>query len=233
MQHSIESLSFMTAYYNDCDRFIVSVDCVIFGLNNGRLSLLLTRRSFEPEKGRWSLMGGFVHDNESVDDAAKRVLVQLTGLDNVYMQQVGTFGAVDRDPGARVISVAYCALIKFDSHDCQSVNRHNASWIELDNLPTLGFDHSSMVTMAMSQIKRQFSTEPIAFSLLPRYFTLTQLQQLYEVVMGEAIDKRNFRKRIAENCCIVKSQYIDKTSSRRGAALYYYNEASGSKKFHI
>ncbi len=223
----------MTTYYSDSDRFIVSVDCVIFGLNHSRLSLLLARRRFEPEMGRWSLMGGFVRAGESVDNAAKRVLLELTGLDDVYMQQVGTFGDVNRDPGARVISVAYCALINFDEHDRLRVASHDAQWVELDNLPELGFDHSEMVAKALSFIKQSLATEPIAFSLMPRFFTLTQLQQLYEAVAGESIDKRNFRKRVAENPCVEKTEMIDKTTSRRGAALYRYNSALDNGSFHI
>lgn len=223
----------MTTYYSDSDRFIVSVDCVIFGLNHSRLSLLLARRRFEPEMGRWSLMGGFVRASESVDNAAKRVLLELTGLDDVYMQQVGTFGDVNRDPGARVISVAYCALINFDEHDRLRVASHDAQWVGLDNLPELGFDHSEMVAKALSFIKQSLATEPIAFSLMPRFFTLTQLQQLYEAVAGESIDKRNFRKRVAENPCVEKTEMIDKTTSRRGAALYRYNPALDNGSFHI
>lgn len=223
----------MTTFYNDCDRFIVSVDCVIFGLSNGRLNLLLTRRAFEPEKGRWSLMGGFVKNNESVDAAARRVLYNLTGLDNVYMQQVGTFGQVDRDPGARVISVAYCALVNFNDHDRVRVTSHNAMWVEINQIPKLGFDHEEMVDSALKMIKQRMAVEPIAFSLLPTYFTLTQLQQLYEIVTGENIDKRNFRKRIAENDCIEKTDFIDKQSSRRGAAMYRYNATLYKGKFNI
>ncbi len=223
----------MTAYYSDSDRFIVSVDCVIFGLNHSRLSLLLARRRFEPEMGRWSLMGGFVRADESVDDAAKRVLLELTGLSDVYMRQVGTFGAVNRDPGARVISVAYCALINFDEHDRQRVERHDAQWIELDHLPELGFDHSDMVSKALTFIKQRFAIEPIAFSLMPKCFTLTQLQQLYEAVTGENLDKRNFRKRVSENPCIEKTDLIDKTTSRRGAAMYRYNPLLDNGVFHI
>lgn len=223
----------MTTYYNDCARFIVSVDCVIFGLNRSRLSLLLTRRGFEPEMGRWSLMGGFVRDGESVDDAAKRVLRELTGLSDVYMRQVGTFGRVDRDPGARVISVAYCALINFDEHDRVRVSRHNAHWIDLDRLPQMGFDHDEMIAESLSFIKKHLAIEPIAFSLMPRTFTLTQLQQLYETVMGEPLDKRNFRKRVAENQCIEKTELIDKVLSKRGAALYRYNRSLDNGKFRI
>ena len=224
----------MTAFYREHDRFIVSVDCVIFGLYNGRLSILLTRRKFEPEMGRWSLMGGFVRENESVDDAAKRVLCDLTGLENVFMRQVHTFGTVDRDPGARVISVCYCALINVDEHDHKRVRSHDANWIDMAEMPELGFDHHEMVDNALRMVKRCFTIEPIAFSLLPRYFTLTQLQQLYEIVLGDTIDKRNFRKRVAENPCIEKTELIDKTMSRRGAALYRYNEKlSNMSRLHI
>lgn len=224
----------MTAYYSDSDKFIVSVDCVIFGLNRGRLSILLARRRFEPEMGRWSLMGGFVRADESVDDAAKRVLRELTGLGNVYMHQVGTFGAVNRDPGARVISVAYCALINFDDHDRLLVASHDAQWVEMTDVPKLGFDHSEMVSSALGFIKRRLANSPIVFSLLPKYFTLTQLQQLYETVLGEEIDKRNFRKRVADNPCIVKTGLIDKTTSRRGAAMYTYSPEIGkSTGFHM
>lgn len=224
----------MTTYYSDSDRFIVSVDCVIFGLNQGRLSILLARRRFEPEMGRWSLMGGFVRATESVDDAAKRVLRELTGLDNVYMHQVGTFGAVDRDPGARVISIAYCALINFDEHDRVAVASHDAQWVEMNEIPPLGFDHGEMVESALRFIKRRFNSSPVAFSLLPKLFTLTQMQQLYEAVMGEDIDKRNFRKRVAENRCVVKTDLIDKTTSRRGAALYTYDpQRDDPGNFHM
>lgn len=209
--------------YMHCERIAVSVDCVIFGLHDDRLSLLLVKRRFEPEMGRWSLMGGFVRANESLDDAAKRVLIELTGLDDVYLQQVGTFGSVDRDPGGRVISVAYCALINFDNHDTSLVESHDARWFTLDTIPSLGFDHELMVESALVDLKKRMAVEPIAFNLLPSLFTLTKLQRLYETVTGEEIDKRNFRKRIAENPTIEKTSLIDKTGSRRGAALYRFN----------
>lgn len=215
----------MTSFYNDIARFPVSVDCVILGINQGNLSVLLTRRGFEPEMGRWSLMGGFIKPEEGVDEAAKRVLFDLTGLTDIYMQQVGTFGAIDRDPGARVISVAYCALINVDCTDELCLRNHKAVWIKLDSLPELGFDHREMVNKAIELIKIKFTFEPIAFRLLPQNFTLTGLQQLYETVHGYTIDKRNFRKRVAENPCIEKTDLIDKISSRRGAALYRFNPA--------
>jgi len=213
----------MSAYYTRNDRLYVAVDCVIFGLDHGRLCLLLTKRSFEPEAGKWSLMGGFVGREESVDDAAARVLCDLTGLVDVYMHQVGTFGAVDRDPGERVISVAYSALVNIADVDSVAVAEHEAHWQPLDELPELGFDHPMMIERALDSLRRKFASEPVAFRLLPPLFTLSQLQALYETVLGEEIDKRNFRKRVAEVESIVATEHIDKTGSRRGARLYRFD----------
>ena len=214
----------MTTYYNINTQFYVSVDCIIFGFDKGSLKLLLLKRNFEPAKGSWSLMGGFVQDGESVDDAAKRVLAELTGLENVYMEQVGTFGEVDRDPGERVISVAYYALININEYDRNLVQQHNAHWAEINEIPPLVFDHPQMVKQARIMLQKKASSEPIGFNLLPSLFTLFQLQSLYEAIYGEPLDKRNFRKRVADLNYIEKTDKIDKTGSKRGAALYKFNE---------
>lgn len=214
----------MTTYYNINPLFYVSVDCIIFGFDKGSLKLLLLKRNFEPAKGSWSLMGGFVQDGESVDDAAKRVLAELTGLENVYMEQVGTFGEVDRDPGERVISVAYYALININEYDRNLVQQHNAHWAEINEIPPLVFDHPQMVKQARIMLQKKASSEPIGFNLLPSLFTLFQLQSLYEAIYGEPLDKRNFRKRVADLNYIEKTDKIDKTGSKRGAALYKFNE---------
>ena len=212
----------MTTYYNINPQFYVSVDCIIFGFDKGSLKLLLLKRNFEPAKGSWSLMGGFVQDGESVDDAAKRVLAELTGLENVYMEQVGTFGEVDRDPGERVISVAYYALININEYDRNLVQQHNAHWAEINEIPPLVFDHPQMVKQARIMLQKKASS--IGFNLLPSLFTLFQLQSLYEAIYGEPLDKRNFRKRVADLNYIEKTDKIDKTGSKRGAALYKFNE---------
>ena len=214
----------MTTYYNINPQFYVSVDCIIFGFDKGSLKLLLLKRNFEPAKGSWSLMGGFVQDGEGVDDAAKRVLAELTGLENVYMEQVGTFGEVDRDPGERVISVAYYALININEYDRNLVQQHNAHWAEINEIPPLVFDHPQMVKQARIMLQKKASSEPIGFNLLPSLFTLFQLQSLYEAIYGEPLDKRNFRKRVADLNYIEKTDKIDKTGSKRGAALYKFNE---------
>jgi len=210
-------------FYQKFPRFYVAVDCIIFGFDEGKLKLLLLKRNFEPAKGQWSLMGGFVSEDESADNAAKRVLRELTGLENVFMEQVGAFGEVERDPGERVISIAYYAHIKPDDYDKDLVRRHNAFWMDINELPKLIFDHDLMVGRAREMMKQKAATKPIGFNLLPEQFTLTQLQTLYEAIYGEAIDKRNFRKRVAEMEFIEMTDEIDKTGSKRGARLYRMN----------
>ena len=219
----------MTTYYNINPKFYVSVDCIIFGFDEGELKLLLLKRNFEPAMGKWSLMGGFVQEDESVDAAAKRVLAELTGLENVYMEQVGTFGDLERDPGERVISVAYYALVNVNEYDRELVQQHNAHWTKIDELPQLIFDHPIMISKARELMKHKASYNPIRFNLLPELFTLTQLQNLYEAIYGEPMDKRNFRKRVAEMDFIEKTDLIDKSGSRRGAYLYKFNDKAYRK----
>ena len=219
----------MNNYYSSKSKFYVAIDCIIFGFNEGELNLLLLKRNFQPAMGEWSLMGGFVQENESTDDAAKRVLHELTGLDKVYMEQVGSFGSIDRDPGERVISISYYALININEYDKELVQQHNAYWVNINELPELIFDHPQMVEQARDLMHQKASIAPIGFNLLPTLFTLSQLQSLYEAIYGEIIDKRNFRKRIAEMDYIEKTDKIDKTGSKRGAALYKFNEKAYRK----
>jgi ADP-ribose pyrophosphatase YjhB (NUDIX family) len=210
-------------YYREHPKFYVAVDCIIFGFKNGKLSLLLLKRNFEPSKGKWSLMGGFVQKGESTDDAAKRILQDLTGLNNVYMEQVGAFGEIERDPGERVISIAYYALINIDDYDKELVQKHNAYWADINELPGLIFDHREMVDKARNLMKQKIGRKPIGFNLLPKMFTLTQLQTLFEAIYGESLDKRNFRKRVADLEFVEQTDDIDKSGSKRGARLFRYN----------
>ena len=168
-------------------------------------------------------MGGFVQENESVDETAERVLTELTGLKNVFMQQVGAFGSINRDPGERVISIAYYALIDVDKYDQELSHKNNAYWEDITNLPEMYFYHKEMIHKAHDILKRKVSREPIGFNLLPNLFTLSQLQTLHEAILGTSIDKRNFRKRIKDMPFIEKTELIDKTGSKRGAYLYRYN----------
>ena len=215
--------------YSSFPRFHVGVDCIIFAVNNDHLSVLLVKRDFEPEKGKWSLIGGFVNDNESVDEAAKRVLRELTGLDNVFIRQIGAFGEIGRDPGARVVSVAYFALLNMQAVNENVVNEFKAEWVDVNDLPPLGFDHPDMISKALSVMRRKILTESLAFNLLPEFFTLTQLQTLVETVTGRELDKRNFRKRVAEIPGVEQTDLIDKESSKRGARMYRYIQPTSNE----
>ena len=213
----------MTQYYSEHSQYWVSVDCIVFGFDNNQLKLLIGRRQMDPGRGEWSLYGGFVRVNESLEDAANRVLHDLTGMRKIYMKQVGAFGAVDRDPGERVISVAYCALINVRDYDDKLREQYGLQWVDIDSLPRLYSDHNQMVKKAVMLLRHRIKTEPLSFNLLPDLFTLTQLQHVYEAILGGDIDKRNFRKRIKQIDFIEKTELIDKVTSKRGAALYRFN----------
>ena len=210
-------------FYSEHSKVWVSVDVIIFGFDENKLKVLIGRRQMDPGRGEWSLYGGFVGAQESIDEAAARTLEELTGLHNLYMRQVGAFGSVDRDPGERVISIAYYALINVKDYDEQVRKEHNVEWVDVNQIPPLYSDHQQMVEQALRIMRQKIKSEPISFRLLPPLFTLTQLQRLYEAVNGEEVDKRNFRKRIKEMDFIEKTQLIDKLSSKRGAALYRFN----------
>ena len=214
----------MTQFYQQYPKVLVAVDCIIFGFDEGQLRILVGKRKMDPGRGEWSLYGGFVNTDESIDEAANRVILELTGLRNLYIRQVGAFGRVDRDPGERVISVAYCALINVKDYDNELREKHQLKWIDVEKMPRLYSDHNEMVRKAINLLRRRISTEPLSFNLLPELFTLTQLQHVYEAILGEEIDKRNFRKKIKTIDFIEKTDKIDKITSKRGAALYCFNK---------
>lgn len=217
-------------FYQEHSKVWVSVDVIIFGFDKNTLKVLVGRRQMDPGRGQWSLYGGFVGDNESLDEAATRTVEHLTGMSHLYMQQVGAYGNVDRDPGERVISVAYYALINVSDYDEHLRREHGVEWMAIDQLPELYGDHQQMVANAAEMIKTKAKVAPIGFNLLPDLFTLTQLQHLYEAIFGMEVDKRNFRKRIKEFRFIEKTELIDKLSSKRGAALYRFNKKIYNEK---
>jgi len=212
------------SFYSEQSRFLVAVDCIIFGFSEGELNLLLLKRSMEPALGCWSLPGGFVKEHESAEEAATRVLSLLTGLDQLYMEQLRIFTEEQRDPGERVLSIAYYALVNVEDYDRDLVLQHNAYWRNINDLPELIFDHDDMVRSALKRLRRKASTEPVGFNLLPDKFTVPQLQALYEAIYGRSIDKRNFRKKIQTMDFLEKSEEKDKSSSKRGAFLYTFNQ---------
>ena len=214
----------MTTFYQEFQKVLLSVDCIIFVFDDNTLKILIGKRAMDPGRGEWSLYGGFVRGDESLDDAANRTLYELTGLRNIFMRQVGAFGNLDRDPGERVVSIAYYALINVKDYDEKLRMQHGVEWMSVDALPQLYSDHNEMVRKARKLMMQKMKHNPVGFELLPDLFTLTQLQRLYEAVSGEEIDKRNFRKRIKEMDFIEKTELIDKKTSKRGAALYRFNK---------
>ena len=214
----------MTNFYKEHSKLFVSVDCIVFGFEEDKLKLLIGKRQMDPGRGEWSLYGGFVGEKECLEDAAQRVLSELTGLNKLYIKQVGAFGNIDRDPGERVISIAYCSLINVHDYDDSLRQKYGLEWVNLDELPQLYSDHNKMVKSAVRMLRRRLSTEPLSFNLLPELFTLTQLQRVYEGILGEEIDKRNFRKKIKTIDFIEKTKFIDKLTSKRGAFLYRFND---------
>lgn len=211
-------------FYKDQERFYVSVDCLILGFKNDKLYLLISKRKFEPLKGKNSLMGGFIRANESLSETVNRVVYEYTGIEDVFMEQVGAYGDVGRDTGERVVSIAYYALIDIQSFDEELCAIHNAHWAELENVGELIFDHNLILSDTIAILRKKTATQPIGFNLLPEKFTLPQLQSLYEAIYQTTLDKRNFRKKILEMNILEKQEDKDKQSSKRGAFYYKFNK---------
>ncbi|WP_419699918.1 NUDIX hydrolase [Mucilaginibacter sp. NFX135] len=217
--------------YSKQTRLLLAVDCIIFGFDGDVLKLLLIKRGFQPEKGNWSLMGGFVQSNESIDQAANRILKQLTGLEGVYLEQLYTFGDPNRDPMERTVSVAYFALIDIQKYQTQISSDYHAEWFQLKRTPKLIFDQQEMLEQAKKRIRYKAAMHPILFELLPTKFTIPQLQTLYECVFNTTIDKRNFSKRVLATGLLIKLTDKDKAGSKRGAYYYQLNMQNYYAKF--
>lgn len=209
----------MTKYTNQ-DRFLIAVDCIIFGFDGEHLKLLLIKRGFEPEKDKWSLMGGFVGPQESLDNAANRVLTQLTGLEGVYLEQIQAYGDPLRDPIERTFSVTYFALIDINKYKMQITDQYHAEWFLLKDAPKLIFDHGEMVENAKKKIRYKAALHPILFELLPKKFTIPQLQNLYEDVYNTSIDNRNFIRKLTSTGLLIKLPEKDKSASKKGAFYF-------------
>ena len=210
--------------YKQHPKHYVAVDCSIFGYEDGELKLLLYPRGFEPSQGKWSLMGGFVQENESVDEAARRVLLQTTGLKDIYLEQAAAFSKPDRDPGARVISMSFVALIRIDIHDKDLVRESGAHWWPVTKLPTMIFDHQTIVENALSLLQREASIGLIGSELLPNMFTLMQLRNLYEAIFQRTFDPGNFRKKVLSIDLLEKLNVKNTTESKKGAFYYQFKK---------
>lgn len=206
----------------------VTVDGVVFGYDEADLKVLLIQRGVEPFKGKWALPGGFVLMDESLEEAVRRELREETGLSNVFLEQLYTFGDVKRDPRGRVISVAYYALVKLADHKVlAATDASEAAWFPAAELPPLAFDHDRIVEAAHKRLQGKVRYVPIGFELLPAKFTLSQLQHLYETILERELDKRNFRKKIlgmAGGDLLIDTGEIEQDVAHRAARLFSFNQ---------
>lgn len=213
------------SYQYEYPRPALTVDCVVFGLDEEDLKVLLIQRDLEPFAGKWALPGGFVHMEESLEEAARRELAEEAGVSNVFLEQLFTFGDVDRDPRGRVITVAYYALVKLGDHAVKgATDARNAAWFAMDDAPHLAFDHDRILETAYARLQAKVRYQPIGFELLPAKFTLTQLQRMYEKVLDRSLDKRNFRKKILSMEILQGLDEVETDVAHRAAQLYRFNK---------
>ena len=215
------------AFKYEYARPALTVDCVVFGLDEVDLKVLLIERDLPPFEGKWALPGGFVRVDESLDDAALRELEEETGLKKVFLEQLYTVGELNRDPRERVVTVAYYALVRLSSHKVQAAtDARQALWFAIDDLPKLAFDHDKILKMAHERLRGKVRYQPIGFELLPQKFTLRQLQHLYEVVLDRELDKRNFRKKILGMEILEELDEVETDVAHRAARLYRFDKSA-------
>jgi 8-oxo-dGTP diphosphatase len=221
----------MPALTYEFARLALTVDIVVFALDADELMVMLIQRDIEPYAGQWALPGGFVRVDETLDDAARRELEEETGLREIYLEQLYTFGDVDRDPRQRVVTVAYYALVNPEGHGVRAAtDARHAAWFAVHDLPPLAFDHDRILATAHQRLRGKVRYQPIGFELLPPRFPLRRLQHLYEVILGRRLDKRNFRKKILSMDILVELNEIEKDVAHRAAKLYRFDERKYRRK---
>jgi 8-oxo-dGTP diphosphatase len=206
-------------------RFGLSVDCVVFGYHKRDLKILLIKRGAMPFKGRWALPGDLVYPNEDIQKAAGRILEELTGINDLFMEQTRSYGRVDRHPSGRVITVGYFSLIDIEKHDPKAAAwADGVYWKSLSDCPPLAFDHDEILRDALTALQERVRHQPIGFELLPAKFTLGELQSLYEAILNETFDKANFRKRILSMGFLIASKETRRDVAHRPAKLYQFDK---------
>ncbi len=202
----------------------LTVDCVVFGLDEEDLKVLLIQRANDPYANRWALPGGFVDLDETCEDAARRELGEETGLEDVFLEQLYTFSDVERDPRERVVSVAYYALVRLHDHRVgAATDARDAAWFAVSEVEGLAFDHDRILDVALTRLRGKVVYQPIGFELLPPKFTLSMLQRLYETVLERPLDKRNFRKKVLGMGVLIELDEVEKDVAHRAARLYRFD----------
>ncbi|WP_242692297.1 NUDIX hydrolase [Aridibaculum aurantiacum] len=200
----------------------ITVDCVIFGFDENELKVLLIRSDLEVFEGKWSLLGDVVHDTEELDEAAYRVLRQRTGMEDVFLEQVKTFGSPNRHPGGRVVTVAYCSLLNVLHHQLKILD-NELHWHAVNQLCDMAFDHKDIIDECYSWLQKRIQEHPLAFNLLPEKFSLRQLQNLYEAILGVSLDRRNFRKKFFSMDFLIDIEEYEEDVPHRPGKLYKFN----------
>lgn len=213
-------------YTYDYPRPMVTVDVVVFSIIDDDLKVLLVRRGAEPHKGQWAIPGGFVGMDEGLDDAARRELAEETNVSDIWLEQLYTFGRPDRDPRGRVISVAYYALISAKSRElAAATDSDEVGWFSVYGPPPLAFDHQEVIEYALTRLRWKLDYTSVGFQLLPTKFTLSDLQKMYEVILGKELDKRNFRKKILSMNILEPLKETEMRGPHRPAQLYTFKES--------
>ena len=208
--------------YNETKTHEITVDTVILTIKNNALQALLIRRDREPFKDKWAIPGGYVRMSENLEQAAVRILKEKTDVDNVYLEQLYTFGDPLRHPDSRVITCVYFALVRYE--DVKVVESEDVAWYPIDDLPPLAFDHKEIIDYTRARVSLSLKTCPVAYQLLNEKFTLTEMQKVYELIMGKKLDKRNFRKKVLGTEGLITLDEFTKASSKRPARLYQYKQ---------
>ncbi|SOE22798.1 ADP-ribose pyrophosphatase YjhB, NUDIX family [Spirosomataceae bacterium TFI 002] len=223
----------MLDLYQKQTKCLVALDSIIFGFDGEKLKLLLIKRGIEANESTWSLMGGWLQENESLDEAAERIVYKLTGLRNLYLEQVLAFGQPKRDPIERTVSVTYFALINTTVYLQTSELEYEGQWFDIDKLPHLLFDHIDMVNTSIKRLRNKAAFHPVGFELLPEKFTLPQLLNLYEAIFDQVFDRRNFSRKMIASGFISRLNEKQKGVSKKGAFFYKFNKTTQDNTFYL
>jgi 8-oxo-dGTP diphosphatase len=210
----------MLELYKQQTKCLVALDSIIFGFDGEELKLLLVKRGVQTDHDTWSLMGGWLKPNESLDQAAERILFELTGVTGIFLEQLNAFGDPNRDPVERTVAVAYYALVNVKDYEAKISDTRHAHWFSMQDLPELLFDHREMIKIAIERLRYKAAFHPIGFELMPEKFTIPQILNLYEAIYGSNFDKRNFSRKILSTGLLIKLKEKQKGFSKKGAFLY-------------